>query len=103
MTSLILLVSLVVNIAAIAIAVTAYLEANSTSSSAEFAVQSQIGKEENKTSGEFPMPEGQPHIIIIDTHFSWSPWSQNTLFIPLEDSMENRPATSSYWALFSVA
>ena len=61
-TLFILVVSLVLNIAAIAIAVAAYLEANSTSSSAEFAVQSQTGEEENKTSGEFPMPERQPHI-----------------------------------------
>ena len=74
-TSFILLVSLVVNIAAIAIAVAAYL--NSTGSSAEFAVQSQTGEEENKTSSEFPMPERQPH--IRHTLFM-APWIQSALY-----------------------
>ena len=53
----ILLVSLVVNVAAIAIAVTAYVEANSASSSAaaaESAVRSKMGEGKNETSGEFP-------------------------------------------------
>ena len=53
--SFVLLVSLVLNVAAIAIAITAYREANSTSSLAgesEFSVRSPMEDEVNKTSGE---------------------------------------------------